>query len=122
MSTSAKVPNTLSRRLLFLLLEIPRQLGNLHKKYPQPNFAYRHQREASQNYNATARLGEIHAQTLILHGEKDRIASFNLAEEIHMEIKGSKLISFKGGHTFFFWRREQFVNAVEEFLESMPGK
>jgi len=33
-SISAKVPNTLHRRLLLLLFEIPRRIGALGKKYP----------------------------------------------------------------------------------------
>jgi len=120
-STSAKASNTLSRRLIFLLLEIPRRIGALLKKYPQPNYAYQHQRKASQNYDATARLNEIHVPTLILQGEKDRLAPYVLAEQMHTEIAGSKVVSFSGGHMFFFWRQKEFLEAVENFLISVPA-
>jgi pimeloyl-ACP methyl ester carboxylesterase len=101
-STGAKVPNTLGRRLLFLLLEIPRRVGALGKKYPQPNYAYPRHRKASQNYDATDRLHEIRVSTLILHGKKDRLAPYKLAEKMHAEIAGSKMITFKCGHMFCF--------------------
>jgi pimeloyl-ACP methyl ester carboxylesterase len=116
-STSAKVTKSGSRSLLFILIEIPRRLGNLLKKYPQPNYAYRRQRQASENYDATTMLPEIQVPTLILHGKGDRIAPYPSAETMHSEIKDSKIVSFKGGHTFFFWKQKEFVNAVEEFLE-----
>jgi pimeloyl-ACP methyl ester carboxylesterase len=117
-STGAKVPNTLGRRLLFLLLEIPRRVGALGKKYPQPYYAYSRQRKASQNYDATDRLHEIRTSTLILHGKKDRLAPYKWAQKMHADIAGSKMITFKGGHMFLFWRRKEFLNAVEGFLES----
>jgi pimeloyl-ACP methyl ester carboxylesterase len=117
-STGAKVPNTLGRRLIFLLLEIPRRIGALGKKYPQPYYAYLRQRRASQDYDATDRLHEIRAPTLVLHGKKDRFAPYGLAEKMHAEIACSKMITFKGGHMFFFWRQKEFLSVVEEFLRS----
>jgi pimeloyl-ACP methyl ester carboxylesterase len=117
-STGAKVPNTLGRRLIFLLLEIPRRVGALGKKYPQPYYAYLRQRRASRDYDATDRLHEIRAPTLVLHGKKDRFAPYGLAEKMHAEIAGSKMITFKSGHMFFFWRQKEFLSVVEEFLRS----
>jgi pimeloyl-ACP methyl ester carboxylesterase len=119
-STSPKVTKSASRSLLFILIEIPRRFGNLWKKYPQPNYAYRRQRQASENYDATTILSEIHVPTLILHGKGDRIVPYASAETMHNEIKDSRIVSFKGGHTFFFWRQKEFVNAVEEFLDGLP--
>ena len=116
-STAAKVPNTLSRRLLFLLLEIPRRVGALSKKYPQPYYAYLRQRKASQNYDPTDRLHEIRAPTLVLHATKDRLVPYKLAENMHAEIVGSKMVTFKGGHMFLFFRQKEFLKAVEDFLE-----
>jgi 3-oxoadipate enol-lactonase len=122
-STGAKVTKSARRSLLFILIEIPRRLGNLWKKYPQPNYAYRRQRQASENYDATTMLPRIQVPTLILHGKGDRIVPYASAETMHNEIKDSKIVSFKGGHTFFFWRQKEFIGAVEEFLESLlPGE
>jgi 3-oxoadipate enol-lactonase len=116
-STCASVPNTLSRRLIFLFLEIPRRIGTLGKKYPQPNYAYQRQRKASQNYDASTRLNEIHVPTLILQGERDRLAPYVLAEQMHKGIVESKIVTFNGGHMFFLWRQKEFIDVVENFLQ-----
>ncbi|MEO8972225.1 MAG: alpha/beta hydrolase, partial [Ktedonobacteraceae bacterium] len=50
-------------------------------KYPQPDYAFLRQRDASRNYEASDRLHEIHVPTLILHGNKDKLAPYRLAEE-----------------------------------------
>jgi 3-oxoadipate enol-lactonase len=118
-STSARVSNTRGRRLTFFLLEIPRRIGALGTKYPQPNYAYRLQRNASQSYDATSKLHEIQVPTLILQGKKDRLAPYALAEEMHNEIKDSKIVPFDGGHMFFLWRANEFANAVKNFLSSL---
>jgi len=70
------------------------------------------QQKASQNYDATNRLHEVHAPTLILHAKKDKLAPYEFAEKMHDEIAGSKMITFKGGHTFLFWRQKEFLAAV----------
>ena len=88
-------------------------------KYPQPYYASVRQREAARNYDCTGRLSDIHAPTLILHGKKDRIAPYRLAEEMHAGIKGSKMVTFNGGHIFLFLQSRQFTEAVLEFLRGL---
>ncbi len=121
-STGAKVPSGRRRRVLFLLLEIPRRIGALGKEYPQPHYAYANQRKASENFDATQRLHEIQLPTLILHGQNDRFAPYKLAEEMHSRITGSKMITVKGGHLFLFWRQKEFIEAVVRFIESQTGR
>lgn len=82
----------------------------------QPYYAFMHQLEASRKFVCTASLGDIRASTLILHGLKDKIAPFKLAEELHAGISGSKLIAFKGGHAFPLMQRERFITEVLAFL------
>lgn len=118
-STGPRVRKTLSRRLIFVLIEIPRRLAALGKKNPQPYYAYLRQRKAADDYDATNRLSQIHVPTLILHGKKDRLAPFRWAEEMHTGIPNSKLISFDGGHMFSFWKQKEFLHAVEDFLDSL---
>ena len=36
-----------------------------------------------------------------------------------MKIKASKMTSFNGGHMSLFWRQKEFLDAMEEFLESI---
>ncbi len=94
-------------------------LRKMGKKYPQPDYAFLRQRYASRNYDATDRLHEIHMPTLILHGKKDTLAPYRLAEEMHAGIQGSKLIRFSGGHLFLFFQQKQFLDAVFDFLASI---
>jgi pimeloyl-ACP methyl ester carboxylesterase len=84
-----------------------------------PYYAARRQFEASGNYDCTDRLNEIQVPTLILHGKKDKQAPYSLAEEMHAGIKGSKMITFNGGHIFFILRPQQFVKAITDFLDSV---
>jgi pimeloyl-ACP methyl ester carboxylesterase len=65
------------------------------------------------------RLSEIQVPTLILHGQRDRLAPLWLAEEIHRGIKGSQMLIFPGGHVFFIFRPRQFVNALLEFWSAL---
>lgn len=121
-STGARVKGR-GRRFNLALLEIPRRLGSRLKKYPQPNYAYKRQRDAAQGFDATERLGEIKVPTLILHGKKDRLAPLELAEEMHSRIPGSKIVTFDGGHIFLFWKQKEFLAAVTGFLEgSQPSQ
>ncbi len=85
-------------------------------KYPQPEYAFKRQLEASSSYDCTDRLHEIDVSTLILHGKKDGLAPYALAEEMHQKISGSEFIAFDGGHMFFFFRSRQFVDTVRDFL------
>ena len=71
-------------------------------KYPQPHYAFMRQRQASFVYNCTDQLHELHIPTVIMHGEKDKIVPYTLAEEMHTGIQGSKMLTFAGGHLFFF--------------------
>ena len=47
------------------------------------------------------------------------IVPYQLAEEIHEGIKGSKIIAFNGKHGFFLLEHEQFAKAVSEFLNGV---
>ena len=101
-----------------IMLNMP-FLRKMGKKYPQPDYAFSRQRAASRNYEATDRLHEIHVPTLILHGKKDTLAPYRLAEEMHEGIAGSKMMMFNGGHLFLFFQQKQFLDAVFDFLTSI---
>jgi pimeloyl-ACP methyl ester carboxylesterase len=52
-----------------------------------------------------------------MHGKKDKIVPHRLAEEMHTGIQGSKMLTFAGGHVFFFMKeRQQFLDAIAEFV------
>ncbi len=110
----------LAQRLVTISLHIPLLRGS--RKYPQPYYAVVRQRQASRCYDASDRLHEIGVPTLILHGRNDRIAPYQLAEEMHNGIRSSKMITFDGGHIFLFLRQKQFLNAVVDFLDAQTAK
>jgi 3-oxoadipate enol-lactonase len=106
----------LTQRLFFFLFRVP-VIGRVLSGYGQfPYYAMVRQRDAGMEYDCTDRLGEIRVPTLVMHGRKDRLAPYTLAEEMHAGIRGSKMLTFKGGHLFFMTQIRQFDDAVFAFL------
>jgi pimeloyl-ACP methyl ester carboxylesterase len=61
-------------------------------------------------------LNKITAPTIIMHGKKDKICSFDLAEQMHAGINGSQLIAFeKSGHSLFLEEKQKFNDLLIEF-------
>lgn len=61
-------------------------------------------------------LAKITIPTLILHGKKDKICSFDLAEQMKSGISGSHLIAFeKSGHSLFLEETQKFNAALIKF-------
>ena len=117
-STSAQGSKSFKRRWRLRLLGIVSNMPIFRSKYPQPHYAHVRQRQASFVYNCTDRLHELQIPTLIMHGKKDKSIPYTLAEEMHAGIHGSKMITFKGSHIFFFMsERQQFLDAIAEFKE-----
>ncbi len=112
-STTVKMIVTWRRRLLKLQLRLPM----IRKS--NPYYAVVRQLEASNGYDRMDRLGEIQAPTLILHGKQDKLAPYQLAQEMHAGITGSNMLTFPGGHLFFIFRSKQFLEAVVYFLGSL---
>jgi pimeloyl-ACP methyl ester carboxylesterase len=113
--------NTKGLFKLRLLRAIP-GFSRMMSKYPQPDYAFELQRKASRSYDCSDRLDRISVPTLVLHGTKDTLAPISLAGEMHNEIKGSKMVTFEGGHVFFMGKSEQYCNAVLDFLASIDAK
>jgi len=104
-------PMTWSHLRVSLMLRIPMIRG------PHPYYAVARQLEASRAYDCMDRLNEIHVPTLILHGKKDKSAPYHLAEAMQSGIKGSKMLTFDGGHLFFILRQQQFIEAIVDFWD-----
>ncbi len=62
-------------------------------------------------------MAEIKVPTLILHGKTDRFAPYALAQEMHDRIPGSEMVTFDGGHLFFFGKKKEVAEEVKEFLQ-----
>ena len=113
-STSARSIKNWRRYFFGILSSMP----IFRSKYPQPHYAFMRQRRASFVYNCTDKLHELHIPTVIMHGKKDKIVPYKLAEEMHTGTKGSKMLAFAGGHVFFFMKeRQQFLDAIAEFVK-----
>ncbi len=113
-STSARSIKNWRRYFFGMLSSAP----IFRSKYPQPHYAFMRQRQASFVYNCTDQLHELHIPTVIMHGKKDKIVPYKLAEEMHTGIKGSKMLAFAGGHIFFFMKeRQRFLDAIAEFVK-----
>ena len=63
------------------------------------------------------RLHEIKNKTLILAGEKDRIASKVQSEQLHQGIPYSTLKIFSGGHWFNLEQAPEVNQTIIDFLE-----
>jgi len=63
-------------------------------------------------------LKEIKIPTLILHGRKDKICSFELAEQMHAGIKDSQLVPFENsGHSLFLEETKKFNFELMKFAK-----
>ena len=112
-STSARSIKNWRRFFFGMLTNMP----FFRSKYPQPHYAFTRQRQASFVYDCTGKLPELHIPTVILHGKKDKTVPYQLAEEMHTGIQGSKMLTFAGSHIFFFMKeRQQFLDAIAEFV------
>jgi len=64
-------------------------------------------------------LKKITIPTLILHGKKDKICSFDLAEQLKEGITNANLISFdNSGHSLFLEERQKFNEELIKFAKS----
>jgi 3-oxoadipate enol-lactonase len=115
-STCAKQPLKTGSAFQFKLVKLLMQGTTLLGRSPQPYYAFVRQLGASRAYDCSDRLAEISVPTLIAHGRKDKTVPYELAEQLHSGIKGSKIVTFKGGHRFVFWEYPGFVDAITKFL------
>lgn len=61
---------------------------------------------------------KIKVPTLIMHGKKDKICSFDLAEQMKSGIKDSQLVGFKkSGHSLFLEETEKFNKELIKFAK-----
>jgi pimeloyl-ACP methyl ester carboxylesterase/predicted glycosyltransferase len=75
-------------------------------------------REWSCRSSAAELLARVHAPTLVIHGTKDAVRPFRLAERAHAAIAGSVLMPFEGsGHCPQVRDPVRYNLAVRDFLE-----
>ncbi|MET0625964.1 MAG: alpha/beta fold hydrolase [Pyrinomonadaceae bacterium] len=90
---------------------------SLRAENPVPEHAYLRQLEAAVAFDASARVGEIKAPTLVITGDADAIVPHENSLNLAAAIPGAVLRVVEGGsHTFFIERPEEFNRAVVEFV------
>jgi pimeloyl-ACP methyl ester carboxylesterase len=63
-------------------------------------------------------LKRIKIPTLILHGKKDKICSFDLAEQMNAGISDSQIVAFENsGHSLFLEEKHKFNDELIKFAE-----
>lgn len=63
-------------------------------------------------------LKKIKIPTLIMHGRKDKICSFDLAEQMKVNILNSQLVVFvNSGHSLFLEETQKFNAEIIKFAE-----
>lgn len=108
-STSARVERGWTIGLLGLVSLVFRG------RYPQPRYAFRHQRAASIGYDRTGDLPELRVPTLIVHGRRDHIVPYRLAEDMAAGIPGAQLQLVDHGHIYPLSKSMPFVAQVAAF-------
>lgn len=112
-STSARVQRRWPIGLLGLVSLVFRG------RYPQPRYAFRRQREASVGYDRTGELSELRVPALVVHGRRDHIVPFRLAEDLAAAIPGARLELVESGHIYPLSKSASFVAQVTSFTASL---
>jgi pimeloyl-ACP methyl ester carboxylesterase len=83
----------------------------------QPLEAWSAQAAAGMGFDALARVAEIEAPTLILHGTEDAVVDSRNAALLAERLPDARVELFPGaGHLFFWEQPDRFVAALGEFL------
>ena len=90
-------------------------------KYPiTPPHTFVRQFGAISGFDSYARLGEIKAPTLVIHGDDDAIVPFANADVLNKAIAGSRKHVLKGvGHMFFWEAPQETAKVATEFFNGV---
>jgi 3-oxoadipate enol-lactonase len=113
----ATSPRAAGARWLVRAGMLAADLPLLRGRHRQPRHAMKAQFDATSRFDCTARLSQIGAPALIVHGTSDRIAPVALARQMHALIPGSRLVLIDGGHLApLLTQHERLVSETVAFL------
>lgn len=93
-----------------------RVLGVGRGRTPQSVAAFDAQARASAAYDCEGRLGEVRCPTLVLAGDRDRLAPLAQARELAERVPDGRLVTFRGGHlAVLFGARELVAREASAF-------
>jgi pimeloyl-ACP methyl ester carboxylesterase len=96
-------------------------LPGLRGRHSQPRHAMKAQFDATTRFDCTARLGQITAPVLIVHGTSDHVAPVAVARQMHDLIPGSRLVLIDGGHLApLLTQHQRLVTETTAFLAASP--
>lgn len=88
--------------------------------FPRPE-AYLAQLQGIFLWESYSRLEQIHAPTLVIHGERDRLVPVGNARILAEKIQGAKLVVLpNAGHIFTTDQADEAHRAIFRFLETVP--
>lgn len=98
-------------------LDIVERLADLAAENPQTPIGYAGQMQAVLSHDVSDRLDEIHAPTLVLHGETDRLIPPENGRLLAAAIPGARFILYPdAGHLFFIERADEANRDIRRFL------
>ncbi len=99
--------------------EVMDRIAETARYRPQPFEAYMRQLQACMGHNASDRLGQIHAPTLVVHGEVDPLVPVENGKYLAAHIPGAKLIHYPNtGQIPIVERAHEYNRDVLTFLAS----
>jgi pimeloyl-ACP methyl ester carboxylesterase len=94
-----------------------KRIGEVARYRPQSRASYARQWQACQRHDVTARLGDIHTPTLVIHGALDPLIRVENGRYLADHISGARLIVYPDvGHIPIVERADEFNREVLAFL------
>jgi 3-oxoadipate enol-lactonase len=111
------VENALSDRTLAARPRLVEEIHAYRLAHRPPLAGWQAQAAAAAEFDAAARLEQISAPTLVLHGTADNVVDVRNGEALAQGIPGARLELFEGcGHLFFWEEPERFARSLGDFL------
>lgn len=92
--------------------------NSLANAYPQQDHAYLRQANAILRFNATPRLGELKADTLVVHGADDKLVPPSNGQRLAEALPSATYKELPGGHLGFLEHPADYNAAFLEFLNA----